>query len=149
MDRDRRWGRVKRWYDVGVRGIGPSATDPVETIRSAYERGQTDEFIDPVVLVDNGSPVAPIRDGDAIICFNFRSDRMRQIVRALTEPGFDGFETGARPKVHLATMTSYDRTFSFPVAFAPFSMARIMAEVVSGAGRSMFRTAHSETYPDV
>jgi 2,3-bisphosphoglycerate-independent phosphoglycerate mutase len=149
MDRDRRWERVKRWYDVAVRGIGPSVNDPVEAIRSAYERGQTDEFIDPVVMVESGSPVAPMRDGDALIGFNFRSDRMRQIVRALTEPGFDGFETGVRPKVHLVTMTSYDRTFSFPIAFAPFSMARIMAEVVSGAGRSMFRTAETEKYPHV
>ena len=149
MDRDRRWERVKRWYDVAVRGIGPSVSDPVEAIKGAYERGQTDEFIDPVVVVENGSPVAPMRDGDALIGFNFRSDRMRQIVRALTEPGFDGFETGVRPKIHLVTMTSYDRTFSFPIAFAPFSMARIMAEVVSGAGRSMFRTAETEKYPHV
>jgi len=149
MDRDRRWERVKRWYDAAVRGVGPTATDPVEAIRTAYERGQTDEFIDPVVIVENGSPVAPIRDRDAVICFNFRSDRMRQIVRALTEPGFDGFETGERPRVELSTMTSYDRTFSFPVAFEPFSMARIMAEVVSGAGQSMFRTAETEKYPHV
>jgi 2,3-bisphosphoglycerate-independent phosphoglycerate mutase len=149
MDRDRRWERVKRWYDVTVRGVGPSASDPVEAIRSAYERGQTDEFIDPVVVHENGAPVAPIRDGDALICFNFRSDRMRQILRALTEPSFDGFDTGERPKVHVATMTSYDRTFAFPVAFEPFSMARIMAEVVSGAGLAMFRTAETEKYPHV
>ena len=149
MDRDRRWERVKRWYDVSVLGIGRTATDPIEAIRIAYERNQTDEFIDPLVIVENGSPIAPMRDGDAVICFNFRSDRMRQIVRALTEPGFDGFETGVRPKIHLVTMTSYDRTFSFPVAFAPFSMARIMAEVVSSAGRSMFRTAETEKYPHV
>ena len=149
MDRDRRWERVKRWYDVAVRGVGPAATDPVEAIRSAYDRGQTDEFIEPVVIVENGLPVAPMRDGDAVICFNFRSDRMRQIVRALTEAGFDGFETGERPQVGLSTMTSYDRTFSFPVAFEPFSMARIMAEVVSGAGQSMFRTAETEKYPHV
>ncbi len=140
---------MKRWYDASVRGIGPLATDPVEAIRNAYARGQTDEFIDPVVIAENGLPVAPMRDGDALICFNFRSDRMRQILRALTEPGFDGFETGPRPKVHVVTMTSYDRTFSFPVAFAPFSMARIMAEVVSGAGLSMFRTAETEKYPHV
>jgi 2,3-bisphosphoglycerate-independent phosphoglycerate mutase len=149
MDRDRRWERVKRWYDAAVRGAGPSASDPIEAIRTAYERGQTDEFIDPVVIVENGSPVAPMRDGDALICFNFRSDRMRQILRALTEPGFDGFETGQRPNISVSTMTSYDRTFSFPIAFAPFSMARIMAEVVSGAGLSMFRTAETEKYPHV
>jgi 2,3-bisphosphoglycerate-independent phosphoglycerate mutase len=149
MDRDRRWERVKRWYDAAVRGIGPSAIDPVEAIKAAYERGTTDEFIEPAAITENGAPVAPMRDGDALICFNFRSDRMRQILRALTEPGFDGFDTGARPKLFIATMTSYDRTFSFPIAFEPFSMARIMAEVVSGAGLSMFRTAETEKYPHV
>ena len=149
MDRDRRWERVKKWYDASVRGVGPTVTDPVEAIRDAYHRGQTDEFIDPVVVQENGQPVAPMRDGDALICFNFRSDRMRQILRALTDPGFDGFDTGARPAVSVATMTSYDRTFSFPVGFAPFSMARIMAEVVSGAGMTMFRTAETEKYPHV
>jgi 2,3-bisphosphoglycerate-independent phosphoglycerate mutase len=149
MDRDRRWERVMKWYDVSVRGIGTSVTDPVEAIRDAYNRGQTDEFIDPVVVHENDAPVAPMRDGDALICFNFRSDRMRQILRALTDPGFDGFDTGRRPELSVATMTSYDRTFNFPVAFAPFSMARIMAEVVSGAGMSMFRTAETEKYPHV
>ncbi len=149
MDRDRRWERVKRWYDASVRGIGPTAMDPVEAIRAAYDRGRTDEFIDPVVITEGGSPVAPMRDGDALICFNFRSDRMRQILRALTDPGFDGFDTGARPRLFVATMTSYDRTFSFPIAFEPFSMARIMAEVVSGAGSAMFRTAETEKYPHV
>ena len=149
MDRDRRWERVKRWYDASVLGVGPSATDPVAAIVDAYNRGQTDEFIEPVVLTDGGSAIAPLRDGDALICFNFRSDRMRQIVRALTEPGFDGFDTGPRPRVSLSTMTSYDRTFNFPVAFAPFSMARIMAEVVSGADMTMFRTAETEKYPHV
>jgi 2,3-bisphosphoglycerate-independent phosphoglycerate mutase len=149
MDRDRRWERVRKWYDASVRGIGPFATGPIEAIRLAYERGQTDEFIDPVVIVEGGVPIAPMRDGDALICFNFRSDRMRQILRALTDPGFDGFETGPRPALSIATMTSYDRTFTFPVAFEPFSMARIMAEVVSGAGLTMFRTAETEKYPHV
>lgn len=149
MDRDRRWPRVQKWYDAAVRGVGPSTEDPVAAIRDAYHRGETDEFITPVVLEVDGRPVAPMRDGDELVCFNFRSDRMRQVLRALTEPGFDGFETGSRPRVAVTTMTSYDRTFSFPVAFAPFSMARIMAEVVAGAGRTMFRTAETEKYPHV
>ena len=149
MDRDRRWERVKKWYDASVLGVGPSTADPVAAIVDAYHRGQTDEFIDPVVVTEGGSAIAPMRDGDALICFNFRSDRMRQIVRALTEPGFDGFDTGTRPRISLSTMTSYDRTFSFPVAFPPFSMARIMAEVVSGADMTMFRTAETEKYPHV
>lgn len=149
MDRDRRWDRVQKWYDASVRGVGPTATDPVQAIQDAYHRGETDEFIPPVVIEEDGKPLAPMRDGDSLICFNFRSDRMRQIVRALTERSFDGFVTGERPSVALATMTSYDRTFSFPVAFPPFSMARIMAEVVSGVGMTMFRTAETEKYPHV
>ena len=149
MDRDRRWDRVKKWYDAAVRGTGPTTEDPLEAIRAAYERGETDEFITPMVVTDEGRPVAPMRDGDAVICFNYRSDRMRQIVRALTEPGFDAFDVSDRPRVSLATMTSYDRTFNFPVAFPPFSMARIVAEVVSESGMMMFRTAETEKYPHV
>jgi 2,3-bisphosphoglycerate-independent phosphoglycerate mutase len=151
MDRDHRWERVKRWYDVAVDGDGPVARDPVTAIREACDRGETDEFITPTVIVDErtGLPVAPMRDGDAVITFNFRSDRMRQIVRALMDPGFAGFDVSGRPRLTLATMTSYDKTFSYPVAFPPFSMARIVAEVVSEAGMSMFRTAETEKYPHV
>jgi 2,3-bisphosphoglycerate-independent phosphoglycerate mutase len=90
-----------------------------------------------------------MRDGDAVICFNFRSDRMRQIVRAMVDPDFQGFDVSDRPRLTLATMTSYDETFNYPVAFAPFSMARIVAEVVSEAGLAMFRTAETEKYPHV
>jgi 2,3-bisphosphoglycerate-independent phosphoglycerate mutase len=150
MDRDRRWERVKKWYDVAVLGRGPQARDPLGAIEAAYARGETDEFITPVVIsTPEGAPRAPMRDGDAVIAFNFRSDRMRQIVRALTDPAFDGFDVHDRPAVTLATMTSYDERFSFPVAFPPFSMARIVAEVVSSHGRTMFRTAETEKYPHV
>ncbi|MGQ0764345.1 MAG: 2,3-bisphosphoglycerate-independent phosphoglycerate mutase [Gemmatimonadota bacterium] len=149
MDRDRRWERVRLWYDASVRGVAPCASDPVGAITEAYDRGETDEFLTPVCITVDGAPVAPMRDGDAVICFNFRSDRMRQIVRALTDPGFAGFPVTGRPQVHLATMTSYDETFSFPVAFPPFSMARIVAELVSERGLTMFRTAETEKYPHV
>lgn len=150
MDRDRRWERVKKWFDSAVAGVGPSTEDPVAAVRAAYERNETDEFLTPMVVTRNGVPVAPMRDGDAVIGFNYRSDRMRQMVRALTQPDFDGFDVAARPRVlHLATMTSYDETFSFPVAFPPFSMARIVAEVVSARGKTMFRTAETEKYPHV
>ncbi|HET7456606.1 MAG TPA: 2,3-bisphosphoglycerate-independent phosphoglycerate mutase, partial [Gemmatimonadaceae bacterium] len=124
--------------------------DPVEAIRGAYERGETDEFIKPMVVVDDGGkPLAPMRDGDAVICFNYRSDRMRQLVRALTEPAFDGFDVGGRPRLFVVTMTSYDQTFELPVAFPPFSMARIVAEVLSEQGRTMLKTAETEKYPHV
>jgi 2,3-bisphosphoglycerate-independent phosphoglycerate mutase len=150
MDRDHRWDRVKRWYDAAVLGLGPEARDPVAAIEAAYARGETDEFITPCVITDaEGRARAPMRDGDVVIAFNFRSDRMRQIVRALTEREFPGFDVTHRPSVTLATMTSYDERFSFPVAFPPFSMARIVAEVVSSHGRTMFRTAETEKYPHV
>ncbi|MFL5579722.1 MAG: 2,3-bisphosphoglycerate-independent phosphoglycerate mutase, partial [Gemmatimonadaceae bacterium] len=150
MDRDRRWDRTQLWYDAAIRGVGPTVTDPVEAIRAAYEGGKTDEFIVPMVVVgQDGRPVAPLRDGDAIICFNFRSDRMRQMVRALTDPAFDGFEVSGVPRVPVVTMTQYDQTFTVPVAFEPFSMAKIVAEVLSESGKTMFRTAETEKYAHV
>jgi 2,3-bisphosphoglycerate-independent phosphoglycerate mutase len=150
MDRDHRWDRTEKWYDSAVRGVGPSATNPLQVVRDAYARDVTDEFVVPTAIVAaNGQPVAPMRDGDAVICFNYRSDRMRQIVRALTVPGFDGFEVKDRPDVTVATMTVYDQTFDVPVAFPPQSMARIVGEVVSEAGFTMLRTAETEKYAHV
>jgi 2,3-bisphosphoglycerate-independent phosphoglycerate mutase len=153
MDRDHRWERTAKWYRAAVLGEGPTSTDPLEVVRSAYERGETDEFVTPTAIVDDaGRPVAPMRDGDMVICFNYRSDRMRQIVRALVQPDFDGFDTGRRPRVSVATMTLYDAAFSgfsVPVAFPPQSMARIVGEVVSGAGLTMLRTAETEKYAHV
>ena len=134
MDRDNRWPRIELWYRAAVDGTGPSATGAAAYIRDAYARGETDEFIKPAVIVRDGAAVAPMRDGDALICWNYRSDRMRQIVRALTVDGFDGFATGRRPALHVTTMTQYDATFALPVAFEPFSMARIVAEVLCDAG---------------
>ena len=99
MDRDHRWERTEKWYDSAVRGTGPSATDPLQVVRDAYGRDVTDEFVVPTAIVDDaGKPVAPMRDGDAVICFNYRSDRMRQIVRSLTVKGFDGFDVRDRPE---------------------------------------------------
>ncbi|MFL5577364.1 MAG: 2,3-bisphosphoglycerate-independent phosphoglycerate mutase [Gemmatimonadaceae bacterium] len=150
MDRDRRWQRTELWYRAAVGGVGPRVTDPVEAIRAAYDRGETDEFIKPMVVVDaDGRPVAPMRDGDAVICFNYRSDRMRQIVRAMTDPAFDGFDVSDRPRLAVTTLTSYDQTFDLPVAFPPSSMARIVAEVVSEHGKTMLKTAETEKYPHV
>jgi len=149
MDRDKRWDRVEKWYVAAVRGAGPTAGDPLTAIREAYDRDVTDEFIEPRVLVKDGRPVAPMRDGDALICFNFRADRMRQIVRALTETGFDGFDVRDRPAMPVVTMTAYDRTFELPVAFPPQSMANIVGETVSKSGMTMFRTAETEKYAHV
>ncbi len=149
MDRDKRWDRIEKWYRAAVDGVGPQGGDPLEVIRAAYGRNETDEFVVPTVIVENGNAVAPMRDGDSVICFNYRADRMRQIVAALTQTDFDGFDVRDRPKLTIATMTAYDRRAKLPVAFPPQSMANIVGEVVSNAGMSMFRTAETEKYAHV
>ncbi|HJS47933.1 MAG TPA: 2,3-bisphosphoglycerate-independent phosphoglycerate mutase [Gemmatimonadales bacterium] len=149
MDRDRRWERTRLAYDALVNGVGHAGTDPVEAVRHAYDRGETDEFVRPVVLQREGAPAAPLRDGDALFCFNYRSDRMRQLLRALAVEGFDGFAVDRRPGLDVVTMTQYDRTFPFPAAFPPTSLARIVAEVLADAGRTQLRTAETEKYPHV
>ncbi len=149
MDRDRRWDRTKLAYDLMVHGVGGVATDPVEAIKAAYERGETDEFIKPIVIHRHGAPAALLQDGDGVFCFNYRSDRMRQIVRALAIDGFDGFPVADRPALSLVTMTQYDGTFGLPTAFPPFNLARILAEVLADASRTQFRTAETEKYPHV
>jgi 2,3-bisphosphoglycerate-independent phosphoglycerate mutase len=149
MDRDRRWPRTELFYRAAIDGTGPPADDPLIVIQSAYDRGQSDEFITPATIVEHGVPIAPVRDGDAVICFNYRSDRMRQITRALTEPEFRQFDVSGRPEVHVVTMTSYGQQFALAVAFPPLSMARIVAEVLSGCGKTMLRTAETEKYPHV
>jgi 2,3-bisphosphoglycerate-independent phosphoglycerate mutase len=149
MDRDKRWPRTELWYRAMVRGEGGRGTDPVQAIRDAYERGESDEFIKPIVIERDGQPVAHVRDGDGLLFFNFRADRMRQIVRAFREDGFEGFDVSDRPRVSVATMTMYDETFTVPVAFPPFVLSRIVAEVLSEQGRTMFRTAETEKYAHV
>jgi 2,3-bisphosphoglycerate-independent phosphoglycerate mutase len=149
MDRDRRWDRTELAYQAIVRGEGPRASDPAAAIQTAYDEGVTDEFVKPFVIEENGAPVAPMRDGDAVICFNYRSDRMRQIVSALIDPKFSGFDTSGRPRLTLVTLTSYDRSFQVPVAFEPASMERILAQVLSSASRTMLKTAETEKYPHV
>lgn len=149
MDRDRRWDRTRRAYEALVHGAGHPAEDPVAAVREAYARGETDEFVTPIVLQRRGQPVAPLRAGDGVFFVNYRSDRMRQIVGALAIAGFDGFPVDDRPALSCVTMTQYDQTFPLPTAFAPFSMARIMAEVLADQDRTQFRTAETEKYPHV
>ncbi len=149
MDRDKRWDRTEKWWHAAVEGNGPAGTDPLAVIRAAYDRDETDEFITPHTIVEHGKPVAPIRDGDAVICFNYRADRMRQIVRALTVPGFDGFAIAHRPAVYVASMTQYDQTFTVPIAYEPRTMANIVGEVVGAAGMRQYRTAETEKYAHV
>ena len=145
MDRDKRWERTKLAYDAMVKGIGVPVPDPLTAIKQAYGAGETDEFVKPRVI--SGAPL--LRDGDGIFCFNYRADRMRQIVRALAAPEFDGFDVRGRPRVTLVSMTRYDETLPFPAAFEPMVLSRIVAEVLAENGRTMFRTAETEKYAHV
>ncbi len=150
MDRDHRWARTRLAWEAMVRGVGhPVPGDPVAAIRAAHDRGETDEFVHPLVMTTDGNPVAPIRDGDAVFFVNYRSDRMRQIAASLVVPDFSGFDIAPRPDIRAASMTQYDATLPMPPAFAPFSMARILTEVLSSQDRSQFRTAETEKYPHV
>jgi len=150
MDRDMRWERTLRWYDTAVRGVGPTATDPLAVIRESYERGVTDEFLEPVVMVDDaGIPVAPMHDGDSVITWNFRSDRMRQILRTLVDPSFDGFPAQLRPRVAVTTMTRYDKTIDAPFAFAPQDMANGLGRILAANSKRQYRTAETEKYAHV
>lgn len=149
MDRDRRWSRTELWYRAMVHGSGEHTSDPIDAIQSAYNRSETDEFIKPFVVAPQGVALAKVQDGDGLIFFNFRADRMRQIVRAFTQDGFDGFPVAVRPAVSAATMTMYDETFNAPIAFAPFVLSRIVAEVISEHGLTMLRTTETEKYPHV
>lgn len=154
MDRDNRWERTGAWYRAAVNGDGPHVLHTPAAVQAAvqaaYDAGTTDEFVPPMVMVnDDGTAVAPMHDGDVVICFNFRSDRMRQALRALTVKDFDGFDTGDRPDVDIVTMTRYDDAFPFPVAFQPQSMANLVGEVISDGGMTQLRTAETEKYPHV
>lgn len=151
MDRDKRWDRTQKAYDAMVYGQGIAVRDAVQAISDAYAQGETDEFVQPRVMVDDdGNPVGTIRDGDAVIFFNFRSDRARQMTRALADDAFDAFDRGPhRPRVQVATMTQYDEAFPLPTAFPPQPMNDILADVLAARGLPSFRTAETEKYPHV
>jgi 2,3-bisphosphoglycerate-independent phosphoglycerate mutase len=150
MDRDKRWERTERAYNLLVRAEGERVIDPVEAIKRSYERGITDEFVEPIVVErEAGEPVATIETDDAVIFFNFRPDRARQITRALTEPGFGGFSTAQRPHIHFACFTQYDKTFELAVAFGPREHRNVLAEVFGHRGVRNFRLAETEKYAHV
>jgi len=150
MDRDRRWDRTEKAYDAIVSGTGVSATDPLAAIQASYDAGVTDEFILPIVVEEDGSPVATVEDGDSIIVFNFRSDRPRQIVHAIADPAFDGFERSAvRHDLDVVTMTEYQEGLPVHVAFPPDNVEMPLARVISEADKRQFHTAETEKYAHV
>lgn len=150
MDRDKRWERTQRAFDLLVRGIGKPASDPIAAIEDSYAAGITDEFVEPVVMTrSDGSPVATLRNGDAVIFFNFRPDRARQLTRAISVDGFAEFEVKPRPKLHYVCFTMYDHTFTLPIAFPPQSHRNVLAEVWAALGVRNFRLAETEKYAHV
>ena len=150
MDRDKRWERTQRAYDLLVHGKGEPATDPVAAITRSYERGVTDEFVEPVVMIGpSGKPVGTISTDDSVIFFNFRPDRARQLTRTLAVPGFEEFDVTGRPGVHFVCFTVYDRTFPLPIAFPPHDHRNVLAEVWDAATLSNYRLAETEKYAHV
>jgi 2,3-bisphosphoglycerate-independent phosphoglycerate mutase len=145
MDRDRRWDRTKRAYDALVHGEGLQAQSADAAAKMAYGRGETDEFIQPTIV---GEP-APISDGDSVFTFNFRPDRMRQLVRALGEPDFAEFDRGPRPRIHLTTMTRYQEEWEYPVAFEEARPETTIAQVIAARGDRQLHAAETEKYPHV
>jgi len=149
MDRDKRWDRVARAYAALVFSSGLRADSAAEAVAEAYARGESDEFIQPTVLVEDGEPVGPIRDGDAVVFFNFRADRARQITRALTEPGFADFPRPKPPRIHFVGFTEYKKEFGLPAAFPPQALVHILANAWAAAGVENLRLAETEKYAHV
>lgn len=146
MDRDENWERTKKAYDAIVeREALHEAETAVEAATEAHARGETDEFIEPTLVA--GAPA--LADGDAVVFFNFRADRARQLVRMLTDTRPDWTFDLDQPGIRMTTMTEYDETFAFPVAFPPQMPANTIGEVVSEAGLTQLRIAESEKYPHV
>jgi 2,3-bisphosphoglycerate-independent phosphoglycerate mutase len=150
MDRDKRWERVKLAYDVLVHGIGEKVTDALAAVQKSYDNNVTDEFIKPIVVVGaDQKPVATIKEGDVVLCFNFRTDRGREITQVLTQQDFP--EEGMKKlKLHYITLTNYDDTFvDVKTIFDKDNLEKTLGEVVSTAGRKQIRIAETEKYPHV
>jgi 2,3-bisphosphoglycerate-independent phosphoglycerate mutase len=148
MDRDNRWERVSKAYDVIVDAKGDHADDPLSVLTKAYAAGTGDEFVPPTSIGDYKG----MKDGDALICFNFRADRVREILTALLDEAFTGFKRSHRP--HLASavgMTSYSHDLDkhLHTLFAPQDLTKVLGEVVADAGKTQLRMAESEKYPHV
>jgi 2,3-bisphosphoglycerate-independent phosphoglycerate mutase len=150
MDRDKRWERTSRAYELLVHGVGEHQQDPVAAVEHSYELGVTDEFVEPIVIVKQAdSPVATIHNDDSVIFFNFRPDRARQITRALAVPGFSEFPVPDRPRIDFVCFTTYDSTFPLPVAFPPRHHKHVLAEVFGAVGTRNYRLAETEKYAHV
>lgn len=153
MDRDNRWDRVEKAYDMLTLGIGNTTTDAVQYLKQCYQEGTTDEFILPTAVVDEqGKPIATIDNGDAVIFFNFRPDRAREMTRALTQKNFEGFDLKgkARKLSYYVCMTQYDEKFEdIDIAFRPQTLTNTLGEYLAKCNRTQLRIAETEKYAHV
>ena len=151
MDRDNRWERVQKAYDCLTSSEGEVFNCAQEAIEARYAKGETDEFIVPLVIGDEaGNPKATIKDGDAVVFFNFRGDRPRELTRAFVDDDFAGFVRKNNPKVHYVCLTEYDKTIPAAVAFPKHAkMKNIFGEYISKLRLKQFRTAETEKYAHV
>jgi 2,3-bisphosphoglycerate-independent phosphoglycerate mutase len=150
MDRDKRWERTRMAYEAMVLGIGEHVATAADAIQRAYATDVTDEFIKPAVVVNaTGAPVATIQPNDAIVAFNFRADRMRQITRAFVLPDFDGFSRPTLHNLYYVGMTEYEKDLPVTTAFSNDDVESPLAKVISDAGLHQLHAAETEKYPHV
>ncbi len=155
MDRDTRWDRIRIVYDCFTLGEGTPEQHPLQAVENAYARGETDEFVKPIVLVNGGGkPLTTVRHGDSFLFFNFRGDRSRQITRAFVLDDFDGFKRRVHPNVHYTCLTRYEKGLPVDgIAYPPEALAQdmpnIFGEVLSSAGKRQLRIAETEKYAHV
>ena len=150
MDRDQRWERTQKTYDALIHGTGQLTTDFVQAIEEQYNQGVTDEFLEPLIAQSHeGKPLSIIQENDVVIFINFRTDRGRQLTKALTQTPIEG--TSMKPvKVHLATLTNYDASFTaVDVLFDKENLVDTLGETLSKAGKTQIRIAETEKYPHV
>ena len=151
MDRDHRWERTQPCYDMLCEGKAPfSFGSAIEGLKMAYERGETDEFVQPTLITSRDGNVVRIEEGDSVIFMNFRSDRARQLSDALTQSNFTAFKRKRRPNiVHFLTLTEYAKNFAAKVIFPPIQLTNTLGDYIAHLGFKQFRIAETEKYPHV
>ncbi len=149
MDRDKRWERVEKAWRAMLLGEGASASSAADALRTSYAAGVNDEFVLPAVVTRDGAPVGTIADGDAVVFFNFRPDRAREITRAMVDPAFSGFERPTFPHLRFVCLTQYDPTIPAPVAFGKDLPKLVLADVIADAGLRQLHIAETEKYAHV
>ena len=148
MDRNNNWDRIEKSYRMLTEGIGENAEDPLLALEQSYAKNITDEYIEPTVITEHGHPVRLIQDKDAVIFFNFREDRGREMTRAFTVPDFDSF--ARKPlDIYFATMTEYERHLPAKIVFPPEDIENSLGEVLSKNGKKQLRIAETEKYAHV